>query len=481
MTSEPLPRLRLYNTLTRRLEPFEPLRDGEARLYTCGPTVYDRAHIGNLRTFLFEDLLRRTLVALGLRVVQVMNFTDVDDKTIAGARERGVDLDTFTQPFIDAFFDDLDTLHVERAEQYPRATRHIPQMVELIRRLEENGLAYRQDGSVFFRVAADPGYGRLVSIDPEQLRQGERVADDEYGKEDVRDFVLWKGAKPGEPSWDSPWGPGRPGWHIECSAMSMHYLGETLDLHCGGVDNVFPHHENEIAQSEGATGEPFVRTWLHAEHLIVDGEKMSKSLGNQYTLPQLLEQGVAPRSLRYLLLSVHYRQKLNFTFDALAAAAAARARIDELRFRLQPAGGDDGAPSPLDEALDGFRGQFLAALADDLNVSAALASVHGLVRETNRAVEAGAIGPRRRDRVVASLAEADRVFGVFDAEAWREADDAAPDGETLQDDEVERLLEERKSARANRDFARADEIRDELTAAGIEIQDSAEGTRWRRP
>ncbi|MGH9382428.1 MAG: cysteine--tRNA ligase [Thermoanaerobaculia bacterium] len=477
VTAEQRLPLRLYNTLTRRIEAFEPLREGEVRLYTCGPTVYDRAHIGNLRTFLFEDLLRRTLAVLGYRVVQVMNLTDVDDKTIAGARQRGVSLDEFTQPFIDTFFEDLDTLHVERAEEYPRATRHIPQMIELIVRLEGNGLAYRQDGSVFFRVGADPGYGRLLSIDPEQLRQGERVADDEYGKEDVRDFVLWKGAKPGEPSWESPWGPGRPGWHIECSAMSMHYLGETLDLHCGGVDNVFPHHENEIAQSEGATGKPFARTWLHSEHLIVDGEKMSKSLGNQFTLPQLLERGAAPRALRYLLLSVHYRQKLNFTFEALAAAAAALARVDELRFRIRPASGDDTAPSLLDAALDEFRDRFLVALADDLNVSAALASVHGLVRGANRAVEAGAVGPQRRDAIIAALAEADRVFGVLDAEPW---ETSRVHDDQFSADEIERLLDERRAARAGRDFARADEIRDELTAAGIEIQDSPEGTRWRR-
>ncbi|MGB3562337.1 MAG: cysteine--tRNA ligase, partial [Thermoanaerobaculia bacterium] len=273
-----------YNTLGRSPQPLEPLVPGEIRLYTCGPTVYGHVHIGNLRAFLFEDILRRALKYLGYRVTQVMNITDVDDKVIKGAREAGVSLDEFTQPFIDSFFRDLDTLHVERAEEYPRATRHVPEMIDLVQRLIENDFAYESDGSVFFRIAADDDYGRLSGVDLTQVRQGERVADDEYEKEDVRDFVLWKGAKPDEPSWDSPWGPGRPGWHIECSAMGMRYLGETFDIHSGGVDNIFPHHENEIAQSESATGKEFVRHWLHAEHLIVDGEKMSKSLGNQYTL-----------------------------------------------------------------------------------------------------------------------------------------------------------------------------------------------------
>ncbi|HSL84675.1 MAG TPA: cysteine--tRNA ligase, partial [Thermoanaerobaculia bacterium] len=314
------PRPAFYDTMERRLVHLHPVEEGRVGLYTCGPTVYGHVHIGNLRTFLFEDLLRRALAYLGYRVTQVMNLTDVDDKIIAGAREAGLSIDEYTAPFIEAFFRDLDTLHAERVEHYPRATEHVPEMIALVERLLERGYAYQADGSVFFRIASDDDYGRLSRIDPSQVRRGERVAADEYDKEDARDFVLWKASKPGEPSWDSPWGPGRPGWHVECSAMSMKYLGETFDIHTGGVDNIFPHHENEIAQSESATGDTFVRHWLHAEHLLVDGQKMSKSLGNQYTLGELVERGADPRALRYLFLSVHYRQKLNFTFDSLEAA-----------------------------------------------------------------------------------------------------------------------------------------------------------------
>jgi cysteinyl-tRNA synthetase len=468
--------LRLYNTLHRRLEAFVPLQEGRVTMYTCGPTVYARAHIGNLRSFLFEDLLRRTLELFGYEVKQTMNLTDVDDKTIAGAREAGEELDAFTAPHIEAFFEDLKTLHVELAEHYPRATRHIEAMQDLVRRLIEAGHAYEQDGSVFFRVASDPGYGRLVTIDPERLRQGERVAADEYGKEDVRDFVLWKAAKEGEPSWDSPWGPGRPGWHLECSVMSMEYLGETLDIHCGGVDNIFPHHENEIAQSEGATGKPFVRYWLHAEHLIVDDEKMSKSLGNQYTLSELFDRGIPPRALRYLLLSVHYRQKLNFTDEAVQGASAALRRLDEMRFRVEQAAGHDGRESELDAILASFESDFKSALADDLNASAALAVVHGLVRATNRAVEAGEVGEDRRRGVFESLAFADHVFAVFDPADWAEAGDT----EGPSDEEIEAMIAARGKARAERDFAESDRIRDELAAAGIEIQDTPDGARWRR-
>ncbi|MCZ6725797.1 MAG: cysteine--tRNA ligase, partial [Acidobacteria bacterium] len=283
---------RFFNTLGRRLVPFEPMTEGHVRLYTCGPTVYDHAHIGNLRAFLFEDVLRRSLELLGYEVTQVMNLTDVDDKTIARAHEKGVSLAEYTKPYIESFFEDLSTLHIAPAEHYPRATEHIAEMRRLVEALFASGHAYEAEGSVFFRIGEDDDYGRLSGFDLDQVRPGDRVASDEYGKEDVRDFVLWKGAKPGEPSWDSPWGPGRPGWHIECSAMSMKYLGETFDMHTGGVDNIFPHHENEIAQSESATGAPFVHTWLHSEHLVVDGQKMSKSLGNFYTLKDLLARGL---------------------------------------------------------------------------------------------------------------------------------------------------------------------------------------------
>jgi cysteinyl-tRNA synthetase len=464
-----------YNTLERRPVPFKPLDDGAVGLYTCGPTVYGHAHIGNLRTFLFEDLLRRTLIYLGYRVHQVMNLTDVEDKIIAGAEREGVDIGTYTAPFIESFFRDLDTLHVERAERYPRATEHVGDMIALVERLVERGYAYLSDGSVFFRIASDPDYGRLSRIDPTQVRRGERVASDEYDKEDARDFVLWKGAKDGEPAWDSPWGRGRPGWHVECSAMSMKYLGETFDIHTGGVDNVFPHHENEIAQSESATGQPFVHFWLHAEHLIVDGEKMSKSLGNQYTLSDLIERGVSPRALRYLFLSVHYRQKLNFTFDSLEAAAKALQRVDEMRFRVARASEDASAPPRLAEAAERTKHDFVEALADDLNVSKALAVLFGLVREANVAVEAG-LGEGDRERVFETLADLDRVLGVLGPEEWQQGG-AADAGE---DEEIDALVKRRDAARVAKDWGEADRLRDELAARGIVIEDTPGGTRWKR-
>jgi cysteinyl-tRNA synthetase len=464
-----------FNTLGRKLEPFRPVVPGEARVYTCGPTVYNEVHIGNLRTFLFSDLLRRSLRHLGYRVIQVMNLTDVDDKTILGAHKAGVSLTDYTEPFIRTFLRDLDTLHMERVEHFPKATDHIPRMVEIIQALIDKGYAYEKEGSVFFSIGKDEDYGRLSGFDLEAARQGERVASDEYGKEDVRDFGLWKAAKPGEPSWDSPWGPGRPGWHIECSAMSMEYLGETFDIHSGGVDLVFPHHENEIAQSESATGKPFVRTWLHAEHLIVDGQKMSKSLGNQYTLPDLLARGCSPRALRYLFLSVHYRQKLNFTFESLDGAAGALRRVDEMRFRLQHAE-EKGAPDArLAEAGERLKNDFAAALADDLNFAMALAALFAYVKEVNVAIEEKRIGAGDRDRVHAALKEVDGVLGVLDPADW-------PEGKAEEDDaaEIERLIQERNEARKNRDFATSDRVRDELAARGVVLEDTPQGTRWKR-
>ncbi len=472
----PAPQLRLYNTLGRRLEAVEPLEPGLLRIYTCGPTVYNHVHIGNLRTFLFEDLLKRALRLLGFRVMHVMNLTDVDDKTIRGARERGVELDEFTAPYIESFFADLERLAVDPADVYPRATRHIPEMIAMISALLERGVAYQADGSVWFRIAADPDYGKLSGIRAEEVRQGSRVAQDEYEKEDVRDFVLWKGAKEGEPSWDSPWGPGRPGWHIECSAMSARYLGETFDIHCGGVDNLFPHHENEIAQSESANGRPFVRTWLHAEHLIVDGQKMSKSLGNQYTLGDLLARGLSPRAIRYALISVHYRQKLNFTLEGVRAGAAALRRVDEMRFRLAHAApsaqADPTAGQWLNSRLDAFRSEFAAALADDLNVSAALAALYELVRELNIAIEQRRVGAGDLDSVEAALRQADSVLGVLFSE-----DGGSQDSETA---EIEAILTRRAEARARRDFAESDRLRDELLSRGIVIEDTPHGARWKR-
>jgi cysteinyl-tRNA synthetase len=466
-----------FNTMGRKLAPFEPLTAGTVRLYTCGPTVYNNAHIGNLRSFLFEDVLRRALRFLGYTVTQVMNITDVDDKTIERAQERGQSLAEYTEPFIASFFRDLDTLHVERAEHYPRATEHIPEMIALVESLVTSGHAYEADGSVFFRIAADADYGRLSGFDLAEVQRGERVATDEYSKEDLRDFVLWKGAKAGEPSWDSPWGPGRPGWHIECSAMSIEYLGETFDMHTGGVDNIFPHHENEIAQSESATGKPFANYWLHAEHLVVDGEKMSKSLGNFYTLSDLEAKGVAPRALRYLLLGTHYRKKLNFTFDGLEDAANALRRIDEMRFRLAHARERGDGASRIAALCATAKADFTAALADDLNVAGGLGALFTLVKAVNVVIERDQVQTGDRDLVTGTLARMDEVLGVLDAAEWATAE-SATSGPS--DAEIDALVKERQAAREGRDFARADAVRDQLVALDVVVEDTPAGPRWKR-
>ncbi|HKD17121.1 MAG TPA: cysteine--tRNA ligase, partial [Thermoanaerobaculia bacterium] len=380
--------LRVFNTLGRKIVDFEPLEAGHVRLYTCGPTVYNTVHIGNLRTFLWEDILRRHLKAKGWRLTHVMNLTDVDDKTIRRANEAKQSLRDFTTKYAELFFRDIDRLGFERAEIYPRATDHVPEMQAITAKLLERGNAYESEGSVYFRIATFPAYGRLSGIDLSEARRGERVADDEYEKEDVKDFVLWKAAKPGEPSWPSPWGDGRPGWHIECSAMSMKYLGEHFDIHTGAVDNIFPHHENEIAQSEAATGQPFVDVWLHAEHLIVDGEKMAKSKGNFFTLDDVLARRDDPVAVRYLLLSVPYRKKLNFTWDALSGAATAVERIRSAVKRLdddaRESGSKPGAFPAADRAAR-FSADFAAALDDDLNAAEALGVLFTFLRELNAA------------------------------------------------------------------------------------------------
>ena len=465
--------LSFFNTLGRHLEPFAPIVAGEVKLYTCGPTVYNHVHIGNLRTFLFEDLLRRSLEHFGYRVLHVMNLTDVDDKTIRGALERGVSLAAYTAPYIESFFADLDALHVRRAEIYPRATEHVPEMIALVEQLIERGHAYESEGSVWFRIGSDDDYGRLSGFDLAEARRGDRVASDEYEKEDVRDFVLWKAAKAGEPSWDSPWGPGRPGWHIECSAMSMKYLGERLDIHCGGVDNIFPHHENEIAQSESATGAPFVRTWMHSEHLVVDGEKMSKSLGNQFTLADLSARGCSLRAVRYLMLSVHYRQKLNFTFPALDAASAALRRIDDFRFRLAHAPEAGAGDAALANASAAFVERFDACLMDDLNAAGALGALFDWVREGNSAIDRG-LGVGDRERALASLARAEAVFGVLDAATWSTGEEASDEAAIVA------LVEEREQARRRRDWAAADRLRAELDALAVVVEDTPQGPRWKR-
>ncbi len=472
--------VKFFNTLGRKLVPFEPLEAGKAGIYTCGPTVYNTVHIGNLRTFLFEDLLCRSLRFLGYEVTQIMNLTDVDDKTIRGAFEKGLALDVYTAPFIDSFAADLATLNVVPAAAYPRATHYIDGMRAIITRLLAAGYAYESDGSVWFRIAADDDYGKLSGFKKDEARVGERVASDEYETEDVRDFVLWKGAKPGEPSWPSPWGPGRPGWHIECSAMSAAFLGETFDIHCGGVDNLFPHHENEIAQSESANGKPFVRYWLHSEHLIVDGQKMSKSLGNFHTLADLLARGISPRALRYLLISVHYRQKLNFTFSGLDGARAALTRLDDFIDRVAHAAVAPQKVEKLSAKVETLVAGFSAGLADDLNVSAALASLFDFVREVNGMIDRRELAAGDAERILAALRQIDAALGVIFMPWGTVAAGAGDAPPSPSDTEIEAAIAARVAARAARNFAESDRIRDDLAARGVVLEDSPQATRWKR-
>ncbi len=463
--------MKLYNTLGRKLDDLSPLEAGHVRLYTCGPTVYNVVHVGNLRTFVFEDVLRRYLLVKGLRVTQIMNLTDVDDKTIRGASEAGVSLNEFTAQYSEAFFRDIATLNVEKAECYPRATEHIPEMITLIEKLSARGHTYESEGSVYFRIASFDGYGKLSRIDLTQTRRGERVVDDEYEKEDVKDFVLWKAAKSGEPTWPSPFGPGRPGWHIECSAMSMKYLGDHFDIHTGAVDNIFPHHENEIAQSEGATGEPFVELWLHAEHLIVDGEKMAKSKGNFYTLADVLARRNDPAAVRYLFLSVPYRKKLNFTWEGLAGAAAAVDRLRSAFARIDEVAASSKAVAagfPIGRRVAKLREEFTGAMDDDLNTSGAQGALFTFLREVNAAIDEGTLDSAGAREAKAAFLWADRVFGVLP-----QATEALPE-------EIEAQIEARNAARKRRDFAEADRIRKELALRGIVLEDGPGGTRWKR-
>jgi cysteinyl-tRNA synthetase len=464
--------VRFFNTLTRRLEDFEPIEEGRVRLYTCGPTIYDYAHIGNYRTFLFEDILRRTLELFGFEVTQVQNLTDVDDRTIQRAKESGTSLREYTEHYAAAFFEDLATLKIEPAEHYPRATDYVPQMVEIIKRLEEGGHTYRSDGSIYYRISTFPEYGKLSGVRPEENIAGARIDADDYEKEDARDFVLWKAPKEGEPVWETELGPGRPGWHIECSAMSMALLGETFDIHCGGVDNIFPHHENEIAQSEGATGCAFANYWLHAEHLVVEKEKMAKRLGNFFTLRDLVERGHDPLTVRYLLVSVPYRQRLNFTFDGLHAAEQAIDRITNILRRLENTPAASGAGDLSPKEIEEFHREFRDSLADDLNTARALAALHTLLRRVNTALDGQGIGEEVRDGLDEAFKDADSVLGIFPA---------SESGAGSSDDaEIDALVEERNAARASRDFARADEIRDDLAARGILLEDTPHGTVWHR-
>jgi cysteinyl-tRNA synthetase len=462
--------LRLRNTLTKRVEEFTPLEEGSVRMYACGLTVYDYGHIGNFRTFVAVDLLRRYLKYLGYRVTHVMNFTDIDDKIIRGMIESGKGLREYTDFYVKEFLRDMELLRIERPEFMPRATEHIDDMIELLERLQARGYTYQSDGSLYFRVSAFPGYGKLSGVKLEGNIAGARVDVDEYDKADARDFVLWKAKKHDyEPSWPSPFGLGRPGWHLECSAMSMKYLGESFDIHCGGVDLIFPHHENEIAQSEAATGRMFVRHWFHVEFLLVEGEKMSKSKGNFYTLRQLIEQGHSPRAIRYLLLSVPYHTQLNFTFDGLHSAQAAIERLENFRRRLRDCRAEPGSNPRAQDMIERARAEFEAAMNDDLNTSEALASIFDMVRDVNSAIDSGWVGQQDLESALALLERIDSVLGVLGPE---QSQQLGP--------EIEALIREREAARRARDFARADQIRQQLAELGILLEDTPQGTRWRR-
>jgi len=472
--------LKVHNTLTRRLEPFEPLEPGRVRMYACGPTVYDFAHVGNFRYFVFTDLVHRYLEWSGLDVHLVMNLTDVDDRTIKRAAELGTSVADHTEPFAQAFLADARSLGIRPADSYPRATRYVGEMVGFIERLLASGHAYRaEDGAVYFSIARFPGYGRLKGIDLSSLKAGARVAQDEYEKEDARDFALWKAAtdvdEQAHAAWDAPWGRGRPGWHLECSVMSVTELGETLDLHLGGEDLVFPHHENEIAQSEAATGRPFVRYWLHVKHLLVEGKKMSKSLGNFITVRQLLDQGHDPASIRHQLLSAQYRRELNFTVDGLVSSKNAVQRLLDFEARLEAlAVSDDAEPTRLRERAEEAEEAFRAALDDDFNGADALAALFTFVSRVNGELEGRTAVPAAdRDAALGTLRSLDQVLGLLEvAHASRAVDDDLAAW-------VEERIEARAAARKSRDFAAADAIRDELAARGIVLEDGAGGTRWK--
>jgi cysteinyl-tRNA synthetase len=474
--------IQLHNTLTNGLVPLDPVHPGEVRIYTCGPTVYASAHIGNFRTFMFQDILRRFLHSRGYRVLQVMNVTDVDDRIIQSAAAAGIGIREYTEKYIRAFLEDIGVLHIEMPEELVRATDHIEDMVTLIEKLQEKGLTYKSEGSIYYRIAKFPEYGKLSKIDVAGMQSGTRVDVDQYEKDDARDFALWKAPKQGEHFWETRIGPGRPGWHIECSAMAMKYLGETLDIHTGGVDLAFPHHENEIAQSEAATGKPFVRIWLHAEHLIIEGQKMSKSLGNFYTLRDLFAKGHKPSTVRFLLLSVPYRRQLNFTEEGLTQARNSTERLRNFLVRLKTTQFPAGSNPEIQKQIEKAENDFDAALADDINTAMALASVFDLVRDVNTAMDRGAFLQQDAPRAVAAMEEFDGILALLnddDEEGLRKLG-FGPNKPRMSSGEIEAIIEERNTAKKNRDFKRSDEIRQKLANSGIILEDMKDGSvRWK--
>jgi cysteinyl-tRNA synthetase len=465
--------LKLFNTLTREKETFVPVTPGEVRMYSCGPTVYNHPHIGNLRTFLWGDVLRRYLQFRGLRVTQVMNITDVEDKIIRNAAAAGEDIFTYVEPYIASFHESLKALRIRPADAYPRATEFIGPMVELVKTLTGRGHTYVAEGSTYFRVGTLPDYGKLSHVEVDTTSGFSRIETDEYEKESARDFVLWKAKKDNEPSWPTELGEGRPGWHLECSAMSMQLLGESFDIHTGAVDLIFPHHENEIAQSEGATGKPFVRFWIHGEHLNIDQQKMSKSVGNIYTLRELMDLNHDPLTLRYALLSVPHRTKLNFTLQSLDDAKSALARIQSFLIRLdETAGAGPHAARESDGHADELIGRFLQAfeeaMDDDLNTAGAFGAIFSFIRDANVALDAGRITPADAEGLKAALAKIDPVLDIF------------PKRDEVLDSEIEAMIAARNAARKARNFAESDRIRDSLAAKGILLEDTPGGVRWRR-
>lgn len=464
--------LKFFNTLSRTIEEFHPIEDRKVHMYMCGPTVWNFAHIGNFRTFVFGDILRRYLKFKGYEVTHVFNLTDIDDRIINEAKAKDISIDEFTAPFIRYFWEDFDALGNERPDITPRATHHITEMIDIIAKLIENGKAYESDGSIYFRIGAFPDYGKLSKINFSGNIHGgsERIDTDKYEKEDARDFALWKLVGDDEqPGWDAPFGRGRPGWHIECSAMSMKYLGETFDIHAGGMDLQFPHHENEIAQSEGATGKLFSKYWIHSEFLKIDDVTMSKSKGNFFTFRDLREQGYSPLAIRYLLLSVPYRKQLNFTFEGLQGAEATIERLRNFRSLVNEAKVEDGSDSTVAVLIKSSLAAFEAGMDDDLNTAEALAAVHNLVREINTVLAAGKLRGDDRVAVLDAVARFDSVLGIFGEHE-----------EDFLDSEIEALIDERQEARRNRNFARSDEIRDKLSAQGIILEDTKDGVRWKR-
>jgi cysteinyl-tRNA synthetase len=466
------PMLRFRNTLSGKVEEFRPMKEGEARMYYCGPTVWAYGHLGNFRSAIAADIVRRYLKFKGFKVTHVMNITDVEDRIIAKSQEAGLTIDDYTAQYIEALWEDFDALGCERPEVVPRATRHIPEMVSLIEKLLASGHAYESEGSIYYRIASFPEYGKLSKINFAGNIAGasDRIDTDRYEKEDARDFALWKEpAAASEPAWDSPLGRGRPGWHIECSAMSMKYLGETFDIHAGGIDLVFPHHENEIAQSEGATGKQFVRYWIHFEHLKVDGETMSKSKGNYYTFRDVAAKGFSGGAVRYFLLSVPYNKQINFTFEALAGAEKTLAGLRDFKARLGEAKAPPGMNEALHDATLAAAREFEAGMDDDLNTSVALAVIHNLTRVVNTALARKKFQEDNQYELLELLKRFDTVLNIF-----------GDDQREMLDSEVQSLIDERQEARHRRDFARGDEIRDELAGRGIILEDTKDGVRWKR-